>query len=229
LRIFASLAIFLFAFTSARADQLIVNGGFEAGNLSGWTAINTVDGSFSVTSAPYTPLTYNATVGPHSGAYYAVSDDYSGSQTSYLTQSFTTPTIFQSATLSFALFVNDIYGADFGSAGPGGKVTLLNSTGLLITTLYGPADTFENPGYPNPYFLFSQNIASYLTANTSYQLQFSSSDTAGLINVGVDDVSLVTSNAPSSVTPEPSTYSLLAMGGAFVFWFARRKSIIAEA
>lgn len=219
MRTLASLAIFLFAFTAARADQLITNGGFESGTLAGWTATSTGDGNFSVTSAAYTPLTYNATVGANSGSYYAVSDDYSGSQTQYLTQTFTTPGSFNSATLSFAMFVNDVYGEDFGSSGPGGEVSLLNSMGGLIAVLYGPLDTFDDPaGDPNNYVLFSEDIASLLAANTTYELQFSSTDTSGLINVGVDDVSLVT-----TATPEPASLSLFTTGGLLVLWLAYRK------
>ena len=219
MRTLASLAIFLFAFASARADNLIVNGGFESGTLAGWTAASTGDGNFMVNSGVTTPLTFNDTVGAHSGTFYAVSDDFSGSQTQTLTQSFTTPAFFQSATLSFAMFVNDITGHDFGSSGPGGEVSLLSSGGTLIDVLYGPTDTFENPvGVPNPYVLFSQNIASLLSANTTYQLQFSSTDSTALINVGVDDVALVTT------VPEPPTYSLLALGGLVVFGLAYRKS-----
>lgn len=226
MRTLASLAILLFAFASARADQLIVNGGFETGDLSGWTTSTTGDGNFSVTSAAATPLTFNATVGAHSGTYYAVSDDYDGSQTQFLTQTFTTPTSLSTATLSFEMFVNDVYGGDFGSDGPGGEVSLLNSKGFLIAVLYGPIDTFDNPvGSPNSYVLFSKDIASLLSANTTYELQFSSTDTTGLINVGVDDVSLITTSA----VPEPATFSLSAIGGLLVFWLARRKPAAIEA
>lgn len=227
MRTLALLAIFLFAFASARADDLIVNGGFETGDLTGWTATSTGDGNFTVTSDPFTPLTYNATVGANSGTYYAVSDDYNGSQTQYLTQSFTTPDSFASATLSFAMFVNDVYGEDFGSAGPGGEVSLLSSTGSLIAVLYGPLDTFESPsGVPNSYVLYSDNIASLLAADTTYELQFSSTDTSGPLNVGIDDVSLITTAA---ATPEPGTFSLFGLGGALVFWLACRRPKAVEA
>ena len=124
MRTLASLAILLFAFASARADQLITNGGFESG-LTGWTTSSTGDGGFFANSGTTTPLNANATVGAHSGTNYAVSDDYSGSQTQTLTQTFTTPSSLSSATLSFEMFVNDIYGGSFGSSGPGGTVSLL--------------------------------------------------------------------------------------------------------
>jgi hypothetical protein len=223
LRTLASLALLLFAVTVARADQLITNGGFESG-LTGWTANSNGDGNFTVTSATTTPLNFNATVGAHSGSNYAVSDDFSGSQTQTLTQSFTTPTSFTSAILSFEMFVNDIEGSDFGSSGPGGQVSLLTSTGTLIGVLNGYDDTFENPmGVPNPYSLYSDDITALLSANTTYELQFSSTDTSGPLNVGVDDVSLITAAATTSPVPEPSSVSLLATGGLLVFWLAYRK------
>lgn len=217
MRTLVSLALLLFAFTSARAEQLIVNGGFETGDLTGWSATG-----FTVQSAPVTPLTYNATAGPYSGSFYAVSDGYNP-DTETLTQTFTTPASFYGINLSFAMFVNDVDGLYFGSDGPGGEVSLLNSTGGLIAVLNGPFDTFENnPGYPNSYVLYSDNIGSLLAPDTTYQLQFSNTDTTGVINVGVDNVSLVT-------TPEPGTSPLLATGGLLVFWLAYRKSKAVQA
>jgi hypothetical protein len=221
LRILASLAILLFAFGSARADQLITNGGFESG-LTGWTATSTGDGNFTANSGTTTPLTFNATVGANSGSFYALSDDFSGSQTQKLTQSFTTGT-FTTATLSFEMFVNDIQGGDFGSSGPGGEVSLLTSGGVLIAVLNGPVDTFENPmGVPNPYIFYSDDLSGLLSANTTYELQFTSTDSTALINVGIDDVSLVTSSATPPV-PEPGTFSLFAISGLLGYWRAYRK------
>lgn len=221
MRTLALLFTLLLGLGSARADQLIVNGSFETG-LTGWLTGNNGDGGFFATSGTVTPLTYNSTVGASSGNTYALSDDYSGSQTSYLRQFFTTPSSFQTATLSFAMFVNDIYGADFGSSGPGGQVQLLNSLGTVIASLFGPVDTFENPvGSPNPYVQYSANIASLLNPNTTYGLQFSSTDTTNLINVGVDNVSLLTAGSTAvTVTPEPTTLSLVGLGSILLAWTA---------
>lgn len=224
MRTLALLAIILFAFASARADQLIVNGGFEDGNLTGWTVSSSApgDGNFTVTSASTTPLTYNATVGPDSGTYYAVSDDY-GPETQYLTQVFTTGSSIGTATLSFDMFVNDVYGSDFGSSGPGAEVSLLSSTGVLISLLNGPVDTFESTvGDPNPYIAYSDNLSALLAPNTTYQLQFSSTDTSAIINTGIDNVSLLTSGAASPI-PEPATFFYVALPGLLFFWLAYRK------
>lgn len=219
MRTLALLFSLLLAVSSARADQLITNGSFETG-LTGWLTASTGDGGFSVIQGTATPLTYNNTVGASAGSSYAVSDDYSSSQTQFLRQFFTAPSGFQTATLSFAMFVNDIYGADFGSSGPGAQVSLLNSLGAVIANLFGPVDTFENPvGSPNPYRQYSLNIASLLTPGSTYGLQFSSADTTNLINVGVDNVSLVTANA-TAVTPEPTTLSLVGLGSILLAWTA---------
>ena len=68
----------------AQAATTITNGGFEAGNLSGWTST----GSTSVT-----------TTNPHSGTYAAMVGSTSPSSTSSIAQSFTAPAT--SPSLSF--------------------------------------------------------------------------------------------------------------------------------
>jgi len=220
MKLSASLVALLVAVGTANAANLIVNGGFETGDLTGWTATSTEGtGGFSATSQTYTPVSGNATVGPHSGSYYAVSDDF-GPQTAYLTQTFTTPSTFNTDLLSFSIFVNDVYGGAYGSAGPGGQVNLLTSAGTLIAVLYGPADTFENPiGQPNPYVNETINITSYLARSTTYQLQIQDTETSGTINVGVDDISL------QSATPEPATLLSTALLGGLILWCARRKRL----
>jgi hypothetical protein len=58
----AAFAWLLAGAAAARADNIVVNGGFETGDFSGWT----VNANFTtVTSAGY------AGVGPQSGTYYA--------------------------------------------------------------------------------------------------------------------------------------------------------------
>jgi hypothetical protein len=219
----AFTTLFLLGWT-ASASQLIVNGSFETGDLTGWTATDTGGlGDFSVTKFLFTPLTGNGTVGPQDGGFYAVSDDY-GPQTEDLTQTFTVPLGTTTALLSFSMFVNDVYGGDFGSSGPGGSVFLLSSTNALITSFYS-ADTFDSPvGNPNPWVTMSNiDVMPFLTPGSTYTLDFQETDVTSLINVGVDNVSLVTTAVAQA--PEPDTLIPGALLTALIIWRSRKLGV----
>lgn len=215
-RVCAFATLFLLGWT-ANASQLILNGSFETGDITGWVATDSGGlGDFSVMKFPFTPLTDNGTVGPQNGGFYAVSDDY-GPQTEDLTQTFTVPLGTTTAQLSFSLFVNDVFGGDFGSGGPGGSVRLLSSTNALVTSLYS-ADAFDSPGgNPNPWVTTSAiDVMPFLTPGSTYTLDFQETDVTSLINVGVDNVSLVTSAVTQA--PEPGTLIPGALLTAFIIW-----------
>ena len=202
---------------SLSASQLILNGGFETGNFTNWVVTNSSgDGTFSVATAPVTPLTGNPTVGPSSGTYYAVSDQY-GPGSYAITQTFTVPAGSLSSILSFNVFVNDEY--DLG--GSFGEVDLLAGNANRLTgtplAIFYRADTFVVNGRPNPYVAFSMDINSLLVAGSTYQLRAIDSDTNPL-NVGVDNFSLLTSTA----VPEPVTFAPFLLGAAF-FAFRKRR------
>src|SRR6266702_8618356 len=77
----ASLSYSLLAYgdaSLANAGQLLANGGFETGSLSGWTVASQA-GSFPGSNffafpGTTTPQSGSSTVGPASGSFYAVSD-----------------------------------------------------------------------------------------------------------------------------------------------------------
>jgi hypothetical protein len=222
-KVCACTTIFLLGL-SANASQLIANGSFETGDLTGWVATDSGGlGDFSVMSMAFTPLTGNGTVGPQQGTFYAVSDDF-GPQTEDLTQSFVVPVGTTTALLSFSMFVNDIFGGDFGSSGPGGSVNLLSSTNTLIHT-FTSADTFDSPvGNPNPWVTMNNlNVMPFLTPGSTYKLDFQETDVTSLINVGVDNVSLVTT--ATTGTPEPGTLIPTALMAAFIAWRMRKLTV----
>jgi hypothetical protein len=208
----------------ARAEELIINGGFESG-LSGWTNVDSIDpslGSFFADTDVVTPLNGYPTVGPFDGTGYAVSDSFIPG-THALTQTFMAPVGVTSAVLSFEMFVDD----ESGGSGTGGEVDLLSSgadplTGTPLETFY-TADTAVAGGEPNPWVLTTVDITADLVGGTDYQLRFLESDATGPINVGVDAVSLDASAA--AATPEPSTLlsTLLIVAGVSLY-LVRRKS-----
>ena len=101
----------------AGAIELISNGGFEAGNFSGWTIPSfpggfTNSGSWFIdTPGTETPLSAYSTAGNAAGgSFYAVTDQ-TWFSTHALSQTFTVPGAASSVVLSFKMFVNDYHGS----------------------------------------------------------------------------------------------------------------------
>jgi hypothetical protein len=214
---------------TASATQLFVNGGFESGDLSGWTVTNDASaqaslGSFYIDDTNGTPLTGNPTVGPHSGDFYAVSDDI-GPGIMALSQTFLDPIGTTSAILSFNVFVNDF----FGNSGGVGRVDLLAGgsdpiTGAVLATFFGPADTNVVGGLPNTWVAFSLDIAANMTPGQSYQIRIMDNESnGGPIYVGADDFSLdATGN--TAATPEPAMFLPVGLVAGFLFYRSRQKA-----
>lgn len=223
---------------SVRASQLITNGEFETGNLSGWT-LTSQSGSFSgsgffVTGALAAPVSGEPTAGPASGADYAVSDGL-GPATEILSQTFTVPGPASSVILSFSLFVNTYGGTDVNPIGLNysdganqyASVDILEAGSSLFSTGPGVLRNFysgADPSSTNPngYTNYSFNITPLVGAGGEYILRFAEVDNVDVLNMGVDNVSI--SFTPAGV-PEPSSLILAASGlGVFAFfWRSSRK------
>src|SRR5437773_1522150 len=119
---FAAFALILTGMGQARGDNLVVNGGFETGNFSGWSQ----SGSFSaVTGGPGHVGIYLGGSGPPAGAYYAAL----GTVRTLGTLSPTlTPTPGQTYTLSFFLTSDGGLTNEFRVDWNG--TTLLDQTGI---------------------------------------------------------------------------------------------------
>jgi hypothetical protein len=199
MRSFAALGICVLALAyGAKAD--ITNGGFETGNLSGWTmtATDPANNGWFADNIGATPQNFLPTVGPSSGSWYAVTDQYDPGSNA-LSQSFTVPLGTTFTVLKFDYFINDYAGdGDFKAMvlGPGGNV--LTGTGAVFTDDLG-TQMISN-GVPNPYATVT--LALSLTAGQTYTLDFLETDIDGPNNVGLDKVSVV-------ATPEPGSVALL--------------------
>lgn len=69
--------IMVFPASEARADNLIVNGGFEAPAISGWTSVNSIPGWFSTTNG--IEIQRNAAGSPYEGYQHVELDAYANS------------------------------------------------------------------------------------------------------------------------------------------------------
>ncbi|HYA89849.1 MAG TPA: PEP-CTERM sorting domain-containing protein [archaeon] len=219
---------------TARADsQLITNGNFATGDLTGWTEADQAGGSGSwfVSSTTSSPLSGFQTPGPPgSDSFYALTDQ-TGPGSHVLIQSFTVPVGTTSLVLTFNMFSNDQDGGPFC---PGAldytiepnqcaRVDILTAgagafdTGAgVVGNLYETAtQTVEEA--TNPWVSYTFDLTGL--APGTYQLRFGEVDNQDFFQQGVDDVSLVAS------TPEPGTLLLLGTGLLSALGLKRRKQL----
>jgi hypothetical protein len=228
-KLFTTICVLSFALT-ARANEVLTNGGFETGDFTGWTVSNagTPPDSFFVTTGNLTPENSLPTVGAASGNFYAVTDQQAPG-IHVITQSFTAVAN-TDYVLSFDMFVND-YALSQGLPGQfGGEADLIaggaDPIAAPITTQFYQADTQVVAGAPNPWVATSLDITSDLTAGDTYQLRFLESDSTTNLNVGVDDVSLMAT--PTTATPEPKLllFPLAFLAGIVLFRARRNAGVV---
>lgn len=221
----------------AHAGELLVNGGFETGDYTGWTA-SVEGGSFGALTvvpnnggaAPISGLPYQ--FNPAGGQFFSITDQ--GGAGSYsLTQSFTL-TSAATVTISFDMFANDWAGVvipngrDY-TTGPnqnaeadilvGGADPFTNAPGDIVSVLYGPGADNLN-GNPNPWTSYSSKLT--LGAG-SYQIRFAETDNQFYFQQGVDNVSVTTS------VPEPAAWAMMLVGFAGLGAIVRRRRAIVAA
>ncbi|MCX7218048.1 PEP-CTERM sorting domain-containing protein [Undibacterium sp.] len=207
----AALTLSLFASLTANATQLVSNGGFETGNLSGWTTSGLGSGScpnanqdWNVSSSSSTGC---ATVANPSGSTYAayVMNDGTGPLTYKLTQSIFVAAGTTGGTLAFDWTTSN--GAD------------RNRT---LSVMFGANEVFNSSTFGGfSWKSVSMDISALLAASagTNVILSFNNfipvtwSGPAGL---GLDNVAI------NAKVPEPTTIALLGLG-LLGFAAARRR------
>ena len=180
--------------TPASAATSITNGGFEAGNLSGWTT----SGVTSVT-----------TTNPHSGTYAAMVGSTSPSNTSSIAQSFTAPATSPSLSFWYDVVCPDTVTYDWATA------TLKDTTTNTTTTVLAKTCVSDS-GW--------KQVTKTLTANDNYTLTLTNRDdnypgdpTYTLYDdvvlsggVPANDFSISASPASASVNPGASATSTIS-------------------
>ncbi len=236
---FRSVVTTLILFTSFRASSaadLIVNGGFESGNLSGWTAVSqfsntsydenstpAASGFFAQNTSETTSLSGLSTLGPASGSFYALADS-TAPGANVLIQNFTVPQGTTSLNLSFDMFTYDWYGA--GATGSSlnylddpnqhVRVDLLKfdapdydtSATYVVVNLF---DGLQNNTSPPTWQNYAFDLLPYVTPGSNYRLRFGAVDNQFVLNMGVDNVALVVVPEPSSILLAASSILALAI------------------
>ncbi len=163
---------------------LVVNGGFETGDFTGWTLAGNVDGNTLVTTAGLDNWL------PHSGTYFAALGALGSDN--YLSQVITT-TAGQSYTFSFYL------GSDGGT--PNDFTALWNGTAILSLS-DTPATPGYNPGGP-PAAAYAFYSFTEVATGASTTIQFNSRNDPSYW--AFDDVSV-------TAVPEPPSLVVSAIG-----------------
>lgn len=205
----------------AQAQNVIVNGGFEAG-WTGWgqAAFGPgTSGNFIQGASGAAPQSNFAVQTPYAGNAYALSDQ-TGSSYQGWWQGFSFGGYTNSATLSYAGFLNSYFRFnDCGGSGlsnigcnqyadvaivRGTNPFTSNGSDIVFQSFFG-AGTAAN----NPWTLVSQDVTAALNAAGAgnYTLRFAQVQCCSFQQAGVDDVSL-----NISTVPEPASVALLASG-----------------
>ena len=232
----AVVATGLMLAANACGTQLIVNGGFEAGTLEGWTQLRMHGGNtggFFADNDAVTPVTGHTTVGAARGSYYAVADQ-SGPGATVLLQTFSVEAG-DTAILSFALFVNNHNAT--AAINPAGLVwNAAPNQHVRVDILRAGSDPFstaaadvlgnfylgaDTGGNPHNYTAYSFDVTSIVAAGGTFQLRFAEVSNQSYLTLGIDEVSII---ADRIAVPEPPTIALVSCGLLLAAgrWIARR-------
>ncbi len=141
-----------------------------------------------------------------------------------MSQTFVVPLASTGLTLAFDMFINDWSGT-FNPANNYLAFGIMNAgsdpvSGSFIYTGTVSGPTAVSGGNPNPYVPYSIDLTGVLTPGNAYILNFQESDNAGPMNVGLDDVSLLSAGTP---VPEPGSLGACVFGIVAVSAALRRR------
>lgn len=238
---------------SAQITQLLINGGFETGNLNGWTQANQnaadKTAQFFANSGTTTPGEQYPTVGAKSGTFYATmgtsapSTDGPGHHA--LLQSFTVPTATTSLTLSFDMFVSDYIGEgalntasgalDYTQSDPTffGRVDILSagagafdtSATSVVQSLYLGVDS-NGDGTSSPPAPYSAYSFDLLNPTSGTALAAGETYQLRFGNVSNHpEISVIqgVDNVSITAVPEPGTGALALLSSGVLAMYQRRR------
>jgi hypothetical protein len=218
--------------------QFIANGGFESG-FAGWTradqpggtTLEEGSGGFLLQTGATSPMNGFPVVAPPEGSNAAMTDA-GGPGSHVLYQDFLVPIDVGTASISFAVYVNnqaaDFFNPetlDFSSEdNQQARVDLMLASADPFSV--DPADVLLNlfqtrPGDPlvSGYTTISSDITALLAshAGETLRLRFAAVDNQLVLNFGVDNASLL------AAVPEPSTLLGAALGGVLTLGVVLRR------
>ncbi|MEW6715808.1 MAG: hypothetical protein AB1306_12085 [Nitrospirota bacterium] len=200
----------------AIAGELVINGGFETGDTTGWTVVNAGSGNFGVMSGTTSPISFYTVLAPPAGTYAAMTDQ-TGGGSHILYQDIAVP-LHGTTNFSATIYLHNrntdyITGADLNAGGPPNqqfRMDIMNpmaavddvGSGVLMNVYQ------TQPGDPliSGYMPIAANLAPF--AGQTVRMRFAEVDNMFYFQAGVDEVSVqnvqpscsITMNVPTSPT-----------------------------
>lgn len=239
------LIALLSAAAHGQRRELITDGGFEGGgfgwqpthdqvntsNPPGVGAAPTTRGWFLSNVGNPTPFNGLATSAAGGGdGLYIVNDVLAPGGTMAVYQQFTVPTDMPiySLLLSFDMFVNDQTSQTLFNVNQNARVDITTTavtTGLPVANPpYAAADTgviynayigTEGGPLPNEFRHYEFDVTPYLVPGSTYRLRFNATSRVGVLNMGIDNVSLIAVPEAAAGTLGMGAMAMLAFAGAW--------------
>ena len=168
--------------------ELIVNGGFETGDFTGWTVFNSGNGGWAINNGSFVPPGPGEALPPMSGHFDAVSFQ-NGSGVHILSEAIVVPSHVDSATLGWSDRIRN-YAEAFSEPHQEWRVSILDGGGNKIREVFStnPGDPLQQIG-PNHRSYDVTSLLQSLT-NQTIRLSFEQQDNLGFFNATLDNVSL---------------------------------------
>jgi len=176
-------------------QDLLVNGDFETGNLTGWTLSGTGNGHWLINNGTLDPPGPSAALPPISGDFDAVSVQ-GGFSTTILSERIVVPSSFSSAVLSWSDRIRNT-SSIFNDPRQEWRVLLLDSNGGLIQEVYStdPGDPTQQVA-PNHRSFDLTPLFQTLTGQT-VQISVERQSAFSYFNATLDNASLSIGSFPS--------------------------------
>lgn len=224
-----ALALFVASVLYSSAAQavtvdLITNGDFETGNLSGWSTSSTAFADdFQINNGRFNPRGPTRRVDPISGNY-DVMNEQTGYGVSTLTQFFAVPDQVISASFNFTYQIVNHYLLGYDDPNQQFRVSLIDNAGAVISQIFAtqPGDATTQGATA-----LSYDLTSYLQAGVGSTLgiQFDVETHYYYMNASLDEIAMMV-ETPATVPLPASVWMMLAGLGLFVGlgWLGRRRA-----
>ncbi|AFL80257.1 HYR domain-containing protein [Aequorivita sublithincola DSM 14238] len=187
--------------------EFIQNGGFETGDFSGWSVVDTGSGSYYINDGTFSPSSGAGSLAPISGSFDVITDQ-GGPGLHLLSQPFIVPSDVQNAIVSWNDRIRNNAGV-FSDPNQEFRVDLVDASMSVIQEVFS-----TNPGDPTtqigPNFRqFDLTALLQTLSGQQVSLRFSEQDDLGNFNLTLDDISFVIENINITQTaglPSGSTF-----------------------